>query len=202
MFDVGADNRVSNGRLFTNCMVDEVKCGPDGLRCDVDGNVWLSSNAGRVARLQRRHGMEPRGQAARPHPPSRSVRQCRVRRTETQPPVHGGEPVDLRALRGTQGRPDGKVMRRGFSRADEARLKACLYTFCTLVAATEPSACLSPLTVTLSPLFSEEHAPPSNTVAALVVTEKPLTPNWTDGQVPFSPPTSLRSRILRQSRRR
>ena len=48
VFDVGADNRVSNGRLFTNCMVDEVKCGPDGLRCDVDGNVWLSSNAGRA----------------------------------------------------------------------------------------------------------------------------------------------------------
>jgi gluconolactonase len=48
VFDVGADNRVSNGRLFTNCMIDDVKCGPDGLRCDVDGNVWLSSNAGRV----------------------------------------------------------------------------------------------------------------------------------------------------------
>ena len=48
VFDVGADNRVSNGRVFTSCMVDEVKCGPDGLRCDVDGNVWIASNAGRV----------------------------------------------------------------------------------------------------------------------------------------------------------
>ena len=28
-------------------MVDGVKCGPDGLRCDVAGNVWASSNAGR-----------------------------------------------------------------------------------------------------------------------------------------------------------
>ena len=28
-------------------MVDGVKCSPDGVRCDVDGNVWCSSNAGR-----------------------------------------------------------------------------------------------------------------------------------------------------------
>jgi gluconolactonase len=48
VFDVGADNRVSNHRLFTDCMVDAVKCGPDGLRCDVDGNVWCASNAGRA----------------------------------------------------------------------------------------------------------------------------------------------------------
>jgi gluconolactonase len=46
VFDAGADNRLSNKRLFTDCMVDGVKCGPDGVRCDVDGNVWLSSNAG------------------------------------------------------------------------------------------------------------------------------------------------------------
>ena len=24
-----------------------VKCGPDGVRCDVNGNLWVSSNAGR-----------------------------------------------------------------------------------------------------------------------------------------------------------
>jgi gluconolactonase len=48
VFDVGTDNRLSNKRLFSNCMVDGVKCGPDGVRCDVDGNVWLSSNAGPV----------------------------------------------------------------------------------------------------------------------------------------------------------
>ena len=29
-------------------MVDGVKCGPDGARCDVDGNLWCSSNAGRA----------------------------------------------------------------------------------------------------------------------------------------------------------
>ena len=29
-------------------MIDGVKCGPDGLRCDVEGNLWASSNAGRA----------------------------------------------------------------------------------------------------------------------------------------------------------
>ena len=28
-------------------MINGVKCGPDGLRCDVYGNLWASSNAGR-----------------------------------------------------------------------------------------------------------------------------------------------------------
>ena len=46
-FDVGADNRLSGQRRFTDCVVDGVTCGPDGVRCDVAGNVWLSSNAGR-----------------------------------------------------------------------------------------------------------------------------------------------------------
>src|SRR6516164_4581160 len=48
VFDVGSDNRLSNKRLFTNCIVDDVKCAPDGLRSDVDGNIWMSSNAGRA----------------------------------------------------------------------------------------------------------------------------------------------------------
>jgi len=48
VFDVGPDNKVSNQKLFTDFMVDGVKCGPDGARCDVDGNLWCSSNAGRV----------------------------------------------------------------------------------------------------------------------------------------------------------
>ena len=47
VFDVTSDNKVTNGKVFTSCMVDGVKCGPDGVRCDVDGNVWASSNAGR-----------------------------------------------------------------------------------------------------------------------------------------------------------
>jgi gluconolactonase len=48
VFDVGPDNKVSNQKLFTDFMVDGIKCGPDGARCDVEGNLWCSSNAGRA----------------------------------------------------------------------------------------------------------------------------------------------------------
>ena len=44
VFDVGADNTLSNQQLFSDFMIDGIKCGPDGARCDVDGNVWVSSN--------------------------------------------------------------------------------------------------------------------------------------------------------------
>src|SRR3984893_12879531 len=42
VFDVGPDNKLSNQRLITDFMIDGIKCGPDGARCDVDGNVWVS----------------------------------------------------------------------------------------------------------------------------------------------------------------
>ena len=48
VFDVGSDNKLSNQKLFSDFMIDGVKCGPDGVRCDVDGNLWVSSNAGRA----------------------------------------------------------------------------------------------------------------------------------------------------------
>ena len=60
VFDVGADNKPTNGKLFSDFMIDGIKCGPDGIRADVDGNLWCSSNAGRDARLQRRHGVDRR----------------------------------------------------------------------------------------------------------------------------------------------
>jgi len=47
VFDVGTDNKLSNQKLFTDCVVDGIKCGPDGIRADVFGNLWVSSNAGR-----------------------------------------------------------------------------------------------------------------------------------------------------------
>ena len=47
VFDVGADNKLSNQKRFSDFAIDGVKCGPDGVRCDVSGNVWASSNAGR-----------------------------------------------------------------------------------------------------------------------------------------------------------
>jgi gluconolactonase len=45
VFDVGSDNRLSSQKLFSDFMVDGIKCAPDGARCDVDGNLWVSSNA-------------------------------------------------------------------------------------------------------------------------------------------------------------
>jgi len=47
VFDVGDDNRLSNQQLFSDFVINGVKCGPDGVRADVDGNLWCSSNAGR-----------------------------------------------------------------------------------------------------------------------------------------------------------
>lgn len=48
VFDVGTDNKLTNQKLFSDCVIDGIKCGPDGLRTDVEGNVWMSSNAGRA----------------------------------------------------------------------------------------------------------------------------------------------------------
>jgi gluconolactonase len=48
VFDVGADNRLSNQKRFADFTIDGVKCAADGVRCDVDGNLWCSSNAGRA----------------------------------------------------------------------------------------------------------------------------------------------------------
>ena len=47
-FDLADGGKLSNKRLFADCVVDGIRCGPDGLRADVDGNVWASSNAGRA----------------------------------------------------------------------------------------------------------------------------------------------------------
>jgi gluconolactonase len=43
-FDVN-DGKTSNMRQFTDMVVDGVHCGPDGMRADVFGNLWCSSNA-------------------------------------------------------------------------------------------------------------------------------------------------------------
>jgi gluconolactonase len=43
-FDVQG-TKVANKRLFSDMMQDGVKCGPDGMRADVYGNLWCGSNA-------------------------------------------------------------------------------------------------------------------------------------------------------------
>jgi gluconolactonase len=48
VLDVSADGSVSNPRRFSDFMIDGVKCGPDGVRCDREGNLWCASNAGRA----------------------------------------------------------------------------------------------------------------------------------------------------------
>jgi gluconolactonase len=47
VFDVVKD-RLTNRRRFSDFVIDGVKCAPDGVRCDVHGHVWCSSNAGRA----------------------------------------------------------------------------------------------------------------------------------------------------------
>ena len=47
-FDISVDGMASNPRRFSDFMIDGVKCGPDGVRCDVSGNLWCASNAGRA----------------------------------------------------------------------------------------------------------------------------------------------------------
>jgi gluconolactonase len=42
-FDVQGD-KLANMRRFTDMMIDGVHCGPDGMRADVFGNLWISSN--------------------------------------------------------------------------------------------------------------------------------------------------------------
>jgi gluconolactonase len=39
------DRRIANLKQFTDCMVDGVHCGPDGMRADRAGNIWVSSAA-------------------------------------------------------------------------------------------------------------------------------------------------------------
>jgi len=45
--DVADDGRVANVKLFAELVVDGVPCRTDGVRADVFGNLWCSSNAGR-----------------------------------------------------------------------------------------------------------------------------------------------------------
>ncbi len=46
VFDVGADRKVSNQKQFADFRVDGIRCGTDGIRTDISGNLWCSSNAG------------------------------------------------------------------------------------------------------------------------------------------------------------
>ena len=46
VFDV-ADGRLGNGRVFASGITDPAKPGaPDGMKCDAEGNIWLTAPAG------------------------------------------------------------------------------------------------------------------------------------------------------------
>jgi gluconolactonase len=46
IFDVADGPRLVNGRLFTDMRVGDARGGPDGLRVDIDGNVWAAAGWG------------------------------------------------------------------------------------------------------------------------------------------------------------
>ena len=74
---------------FADFMVDGITCRTDGIRTDVFGNLWASSNAGANVGYSGVTVWNPDRQADRPHPAAGSVRQRRVRRPQAQPAVHG-----------------------------------------------------------------------------------------------------------------
>ena len=107
-YDVSASgDRISNKRVF----IDAGPGTPDGMRCDIDGNLWCGWGMGDpeldgvvVYRARWRHD--------RPHRAARALRQPLLRRLEAQPPVHGREPVDLCALCEHPGRAGGITAQR------------------------------------------------------------------------------------------
>jgi gluconolactonase len=44
--DVGVGGKLTNLKPFSDMMIDGIRCGTDGIRVDVDGNLWCGSNAG------------------------------------------------------------------------------------------------------------------------------------------------------------
>ncbi len=99
-----SDNKLSNQKVFTDCMVDGVKCGPDGVRCDVFGNLWASSNAGRNVGYSGVTVWSPDGKLLGRIRHARGLRQRLLRRPQAQPAVHGRQPVALRRLHRDPGR--------------------------------------------------------------------------------------------------
>ena len=123
-YDVNADGTVGGKTK----LIDAADQGAlDGFRVDRDGNLWCGwgSNGalqsepadvggrkvfqlkGKSGGSRRRDGVQPRRQAARPHPPAGALRQSHLRRPEEQPPLYDELPLGLRALCG--------VARRGVS---------------------------------------------------------------------------------------
>ena len=98
VFDVGSDNKLSNQKLFTDCVIDGVKCGPDRMRVRCRRQPLGVQQRGAGCGLQWRDGVESCRQAHRPYPHPRGRREHLLRGSEAQPVVHGRKPVALCAI--------------------------------------------------------------------------------------------------------
>ena len=100
-YDVTADGRgITNKRV----LIDAAGGTPDGMRCDVDGNLWCGWGMG-SEQLDGVHVFAPDGKLiGRIGLPERCANVC-FGGAEAQPPVHGASQSDLRALRQHPGRP-------------------------------------------------------------------------------------------------
>ena len=93
-YDVSADGtKISNKRVFIDAGPGHA--GRHALRHRRQSVVRLGHGR---SRARRRHGVRARRRPDRPHRPAGALRQPLLRRLEAQPPVHGREPVDLRAV--------------------------------------------------------------------------------------------------------
>ena len=76
---------------------------PDGLRVDVDGNLWVGWGMG-AGGARRRRGVQPGREADRPHRPAGALREPVLRRPAPQPAVHVRQHVGVLAVREHAGR--------------------------------------------------------------------------------------------------
>ena len=92
--------KLANGRAFITA---EPGGTPDGFRCDVDGNLWCGWGMGN----EKQDGVKVFNPDGKPIGlialPERCANVC-FGGVEAQPPVHGGEPLGLFALREHAGR--------------------------------------------------------------------------------------------------
>ena len=105
-FDVDAANKLTNQRQVADFVIDAVPCRTDGIRVDVSGNLWCSSNAGRNLGYSGVTVWSPDG---RPLGGSACRRRARTWRSVARSATgsHGREPVAVRGLRRHAGRGAG-----------------------------------------------------------------------------------------------
>ena len=102
-YDVAASgDKISNKRVHVDAGPGDA--GRHALRHRRQSVVRLGHGR---SRTRRRRGVRARRRHDRPHRAARALRQRLLRRPEAQPPVHGRQPVDLRAVREHAGRAGG-----------------------------------------------------------------------------------------------